>query len=307
MAIGAVLPLKVTGSYGVDDLNRAHILFSSLQRFAEPGLFREFYVVVPAAEVAQVQTAFARWHGLGIEVISEDELVPQLAHYPKMRGWRKQQIVKLAIAQRMQSRFFLTFDADAICLKPVTEEQLIIDGKALLQYEQRAQHPKWWKSSARILKMNPAVGDPELGMTVTPAIMATDLCLALIKQLTPKKGSSSWVDHLCSLHQPGNPKNWRLSRFLMLKWTEYSLYYLCAHKLGLLDDYHVTAGTDKVPQKLLVHESHPFEQWDVARSFSPACPGLFCVVGSKTFLAPQEVWQKVGPFIAPNGQSPFTD
>ena len=56
--------------------------------------------------------------------------------------------------------------------------------------------------------------------------------------------------------------------------------------------------TTELPQRLLVHESHPYEQWDVARSFSNNCPGLFCVVGSKTFLPPAEVWQKVRPFIA---------
>ena len=109
-------------------------------------------------------------------------LVPELAKYPKMRGWRKQQIVKLAIAAKMQAKFYLTFDADAICLKPISAEKLIVDGKALLQYEQRAQHPKWWKASARILKMNANVGDPQLGMTVTPAILATDIVKGLMQQ-----------------------------------------------------------------------------------------------------------------------------
>jgi hypothetical protein len=83
MSIGAVLPLKVSGSYGGDDLNRAHILFASLTRFAEPGLFDDLWVVVPAAEVAQVEAAFARWRSLNIRVLSENALVPGLAAYPK--------------------------------------------------------------------------------------------------------------------------------------------------------------------------------------------------------------------------------
>ena len=276
MTIGAVLPLKVTGSYGVDDLNRAHILFSSLQRFAEPGLFSEFYVVVPAAEVEQVSSAFARWQSLGIQVISEDTLVPELAKYPKMRGWRKQQIVKLAIAAKMQAKFYLTFDADAICLKPLSAEKLIIDGKALLQYEQRAQHPKWWRASARILKMNANVGNPQLGMTVTPAILATDIVKSLMQQLTPTSTKQSWVDWLCQLHLPKHPKNWLLHRFLMLKWTEYSLYYLCAHKLGLLDKYHVTAGTAELPQ--LQAQSQAF-----ARHRQDCDGGLLSVEGADHF------------------------
>lgn len=297
MSIGAVLPLKVSGSYGVDDLNRTTILFKSLQAFAEPGLFSEFWVVVPANEVEQVQKALARWQHLPIKVTAEDELLPELKNYPKMRGWRKQQLVKLAIANRMQSRFYMTFDADVICLKPVTEAQLIIDGKALLQYEQRAQHPKWWKSSARLLNMSPDVGDTRIGMTVTPAIMATDLCKAVMNELTPQKAGKNWVDAIGELHDPANPKNWWPGRYLKLKWTEYSLYYLCAHKRGLLDQYHVTAGTTEFPQRLLVHESHPYESWDTDYSFSQRCPGLFCVVGSKTGLAPSTVMKRLEPYI----------
>ncbi len=304
MAISAVLPLKVTGSYGGDDLNRAHILFRSLQRFAEPGLFDAFYVVVPAPEVEQVREAFARWQGLGIEVVSENELVPELARYPKMRGWRKQQVVKLAIANRIRTRFYITFDADVICLKPLRESDLVIGNRALMQYEQRAQHPKWWKASARLLRMSPNVGDPAVGATVTPALLSVDLCKAVMTALAPAKGRGSWVDALGSLHDPADPRNWRISRFLMLRWTEYSLYYLCAHKVGRLDEFHVTAGTPSVPQLMLIHDSHPFETWDVAHSFGDANPGLFCVVGSKSGLRPQEVWEKVGPFIDPE-RPPF--
>lgn len=297
MPIGAVLPLKVSGSYGGDDLNRAHILFASLTRFAEPGLFEDFFVVVPAPEVAQVEAAFAKWQALNIRVLSENELVPELAAYPKVRGWRKQQIVKLAIAARMRSPFYLTFDADVICLKPLRHDQLIVDGRALMQYELRAQHPKWWKSSARILRMSPQVGDPAVGATVTPAVLAREICLALMREIERARGATSWVKALCDLHRPWRPRNWWPDRILMLKWTEYSLYYLCAHKLGLIDRYHVTAGTPALPQRLLVHESHPFETWDTAYSFSARCPGLFCVVGSKSGLPPQTVWVRVGPHI----------
>ncbi len=64
----------------------------------------------------------------------------------KCGGWRKQQLLKIAIANLVENEFYLTLDADVICLKPLDESKLIINGKALLQYEQRAQHPKWWKS-----------------------------------------------------------------------------------------------------------------------------------------------------------------
>lgn len=304
MAISAVLPLKASGSYDVNDLKRAHILFTSLQTFVAAGTISEIFVLVPAAEVELVTQEYACWQSLNIKVMAEDDLLPEFKKYPKMRGWRKQQLLKIAIANLVENEFYLTLDADVICLKPLDESKLIIDGKALLQYEQRAQHPKWWKSSARILCMSPDVGPKELGMTVTPALMSRTLSQKLMQELSPKKAGENWVDALCSLHDPANPKNWWIGRFLKLKWTEYSLYYLCAMKLGLLEQYHVIAGTAQTPALLLIHDSHPYESWNIEDSFDLANPGLFCVVGSKTRLPPKEVWQKVAPFIQGSAAQP---
>lgn len=310
MAISAVLPLKASGSYDVNDLKRAHILFTSLQTFVAAGTISEIFVLVPAAEVELVQQEYSCWQDLNIKVMAEDDLLPEFKKYPKMRGWRKQQLLKIAIANLVENEFYLTLDADVICLKPLDESKLIIEGKALLQYEQRSQHPKWWKSSARILNMDPNVGPKELGMTVTPALLSRTLSKKLMAELSPKTSSAkiaqNWVDALCSLHDPANPKNWWIGRFLKLKWTEYSLYYLCAMKLGLLDQFHVIAGTAQTPALLLIHDSHPYESWNIAGSFDLANPGLFCVVGSKSRIPPKEVWAKVGPFIqGDNPQPPF--
>ncbi len=310
MAISAVLPLKASGSYDVNDLKRAHILFTSLQTFVAAGTISEIFVLVPAAEVELVQQEYSCWQDLNIKVMAEDDLLPEFKKYPKMRGWRKQQLLKIAIANLVENEFYLTLDADVICLKPLDESKLIIEGKALLQYEQRSQHPKWWKSSARILNMDPNVGPKELGMTVTPALLSRTLSKKLMAELSPKtsfaKLAQNWVDALCSLHDPANPKNWWIGRFLKLKWTEYSLYYLCAMKLGLLDQFHVIAGTAQTPALLLIHDSHPYESWNIAGSFDLANPGLFCVVGSKSRIPPKEVWAKVGPFIqGDNPQPPF--
>lgn len=294
--LGAVLPLCIRGSYDIDDLGRVEILFRSLTAFASPGLFGTFLVVTPSDEVDIVAQRCEKWAHLGIEVISEEELVPELKHHRNVRGWRKQQLVKIAAARRIKQDFFITFDADVICLKPISWDNLIVDGRAILQYELRSQHPKWWKSSARILEMDANVGDVQYGMTVTPAILSRDLCLKLSEELSDKK-YDSWVDKICSLHKPNSMSNWTISRFLKSKWTEYSLYYLCAMKLQLLDKYHVTSGSSDVPQLLLIHDSHPFEDWNVAKSFSNDCPGLFCVVGSKSRLEPDVVWNKIEQYV----------
>lgn len=296
MTIGALLPLSIRGSYDVDDLGRTEILFKTLAAFSQPGMFSKFLVVTPPDEVEEVARRLEPWSQFNPVVMSEEELVPELANYQQMRGWRKQQIVKLAAQKEFDDEFYITFDADVICLKTLTLDKLIVNGKALIQYELRSQHAKWWKASARLLKMSSNIGNTEIGMHVTPAILSTKLAKQVADEIT-LLWRKNWVDAICSLHNPKHPNNWRISRFLQLKWTEYSMYYLCALKKDNLTEFHTDAGTEDNPQLLLIHDSHPYENWDTAYSFSSECPGMFCVVGSKSRLEPNEVWQRISQYI----------
>lgn len=298
MKLSALLPLCIRGSYDIDDLGRTEILFKSLSVFSEKDLFNEILIVCPDNEVDIVKEKCTKWKKLNIRVISEEVLVPELKAYPNVRGWRKQQMVKLAAPRMLDCDFFVTFDADVICLKPITKELLLPKGKAILQYEMRSRHPKWWRSSSRILKMSTNIGNPEKGMTVTPAILSSDICLLTGKEIEKHwNGKGTWVDRLCQLHNPKSITNWTPYRFRRAKWTEYSLYYLCSLKHNLFDKYHISAGTNETPQLMLSHDTSNYEEWDVAKSFSKADPHLFCVVGSKKRLETEDVWERIKAFI----------
>ncbi|WP_321298565.1 DUF6492 family protein [Marinifilum fragile] len=298
MKLSAVLPLCIRGSYDIDDLGRTEILFKSLSVFAEPNLFDEFLIVCPSNEVEIIYNKCSKWQNLNVRVVSEEDLIPELKKYPHVRGWRKQQMVKLAAPRMLDCDFFVTFDADAVCLKHISKENLLPNGKAVLQYEKRSRHPKWWKSSSKILKMSLNIGDLEHGMTVTPAILSSELCNLTAAEIEKHwRGKGTWVDRLCRLHNPKSLSNWTPYRFKRAKWTEYSLYYLTSLKLGLFNKYHVLAGTETTPQMLLSHETSVYEEWDEAKSFSNEDPHLFCVVGSKSGLDPELVWKRLKAFI----------
>ena len=81
----------------------------------------------------------SQWTSLPIEVMAEEDLVPELRRYPKLRGWRKQQLVKLAACRELSSDYCLTFDADVFSTCPTRRSDLLPAGKALMQYE-RAGH-----------------------------------------------------------------------------------------------------------------------------------------------------------------------
>jgi hypothetical protein len=293
--LDAILPLKIDGSYGVEDLRRTDILMASLSAFFEPNTFSTFLIVTPGDEVAAVRDYLSRWTSLPIEVMAEEKLVPELLRFPGLRGWRKQQLVKLASSRELCSEFCVTFDADVFSTRPTSRSDLLPGGRALIQYESRGLHPRWWASSARLLALRKDVGDPKRGMSITPAILSKSILDSLASTLSSSR--YSWAEVLCRLHRPKHPSNWTPARFMKSKWTEYSLYYLHAAAIGALEEYHMEGGTEATPQILLGHEAHPFESWQPAFTFGPDNPALFCLVGSKSGLTPAKVWDVIGEFI----------
>src|SRR5882724_7298495 len=103
----AVLPL--VGS----DLDRSDILFRSLRSRAS-GL-GTLWVVVPDEQRKSIENhlrvrppPFEAWC-----VIGETKVVPELAMV-RPRGWYRQQLIKLAIAEHVESETYMTLDADVI-------------------------------------------------------------------------------------------------------------------------------------------------------------------------------------------------
>ena len=47
-------------------------------------------------------------------------------------------------SESKQTEFFITFDSDVILTKPICAADIVRDGKALLEPEDRAIHSRWW-------------------------------------------------------------------------------------------------------------------------------------------------------------------
>ena len=113
-----MLPLTVR------DLPRARILFRSLETFFEP--LATCHVVTPDADVAPVRRQVP---GGRYVVMAETEVIPEIGWFwttarlraklrlagPPIHGWFVQQLVKLAMWERIATPFYLTLDADVVC------------------------------------------------------------------------------------------------------------------------------------------------------------------------------------------------
>jgi hypothetical protein len=265
-AISAVLPLKVYGRRNLNDFARCRILFTSLAKFAPRDLFEDIFIIV----------------------VTEEDLLSILRSYPRVSGWHRQQLIKLHAANLVRTEFFITFDSDVILCKPVSAEDLLREGKALLQPHDRTAHPRWWAGSAKLLGLPVDLTSP--GMAVTPAIFSRTICRRMFEHLEQQYRQASATV---------------LLRRVRDNWTEYCLYYLVAERYRMLDAYHFlpTSSTDvHLRCRSNVWEKSEFDGWDLEVCFDSQVSGFFAVVQSSTGISPAAICNRLGAHLPVQGR-----
>jgi hypothetical protein len=278
-SVSALLPLKISGRHYGDNLARLDLLFSSLLHFA-PGLLDELLVVVRADEADLIGRHLAQWGELPLQMVVEDEHFPAFRRFNRpwqIRPWQRQQVIKLNIPAMTDARFVLTLDPDVLAKRPITSGLLAPGGRALLEPEPRAVHPRWWRDSADLLDVEPNL--ERRGMNVTPALLSTAV-LSEVQRRLEAVGERPWMDILLTSY---------------CNWTEYTLYLLAAERASLIARDHVWADDLAAPARL--HADPTLSVWggaDAARAdvdglFAADDPGLFAVVQSNSGLAAADV------------------
>jgi hypothetical protein len=272
--LDAVLPLTA------NDVDRAQILIRSLEAFFEP--LGTCWVVAPDGDVAAVRVRVPR---AGFSVLPESAVIPEIGRFraaarlrerlrivgPPIHGWFVQQLVKLAIADRVATPFYLTLDADVVCVRPTAYDDLVVDGRALVQTTP-PNHPEWNDDAERVLRLPRS----ERQYAVTPALLAPQAVAEL-------------AAHVERLVRPRLRRfvSWRSFLLRNLPWTEYALYHTFLEARGRFERYHVLAGHDAIYSNS-VWMAGDFDEWDPAATATP-----FSVVQSATRIPPERVWAKV--------------
>ena len=290
--LDAVLPLTAS------DAPRARILLRSLASFFEP--LRRLYVVAPDAEVDAVRTQLAPFDHV---LLRDSEVIPEIGWFrgtarvraklrlvgPPIHGWYVQQLVKLAIAERIETPFYVTLDSDVICVNHTTYRDLIRDGRALVQTTP-PNHPEWNDDAERVLYL------PRSGRQfgVTPALLSRAAVGELAAHLEQRVDGR--LRRVGGRLPRGLPRDvltsWRSFLLRNLPWTEYALYHTFLEQTGRYGLYHVDGGRDAIYSNCVWIESE-FDYWDPAVDAT----GAFSVVQSATRIPPERVWEKVGSLI----------
>lgn len=302
-SMDAVLPVTLR------DLPRASLLFESLaQNFVGLG---NLWVVCPERELGAIERALQRMPGnLPFRVLSESSLVPELSLTPFLKGWYRQQIVKLAIFERVTSTLYLTLDADVICTKSVSPAQLAPGGLAPCHVTERDLHPDWYRGSQALLGLDA----PQRGVShnVTPAVLHREGVAELAQYLERKARIGAFAGGLRGLKQrvlcararrdrAREFAGWRLLLAAGTPWTEYALYFTFLEATGRFDRFH-SRGSDCIYDlegSFWRAERKQFSTWAPGAAVSGHGAPWFVVVQSNTHVAPALVRQKLEGFLPP--------
>ncbi len=300
MWLDAVLPLTL------GDVARADLLLESLaQNFS--GL-RRIWVVCPDAQHAEIAARYAK-RQLPFELCVESELkvVPEFALKLRQSGWFRQQMIKLAIFERIESDFYLTFDADVVCVRPVSVEHLVGSGLGACFLIKQNEYDYWYKRVERVLR----VRAPRRGVmhSVTPALLHRGAVNELRCNLEEKiarseysHGLRGWKQrwYLSGSRMRAEYAAWRVYLMAARPWTEYALYYTFLEANGSFERYHYYAPHSIYDiERSLWHATNnelPAD-WDPAPAFSGDGPPWFLVAQSNTGISAEIIRNKLEPLL----------
>lgn len=191
----------------------------------------------------------------------------------------------------IETDFYLTLDADVICIKHVLYGDLIIDGKALTTIEEEC-HTEWYKNAERVLGLQRS----GLSHGVTPSILNKHAIFELQKYLSQKINP---INRFLSFFLPNNSifrqvlVSWRSFLIRKVPWTEYSLYNTFLEGKNLFENYHIRGGRHTIYDgSESVWDKEKWINWDLERVLRRG--SFFLVIQSNIEVPPHMIWDKVG-------------
>jgi len=233
-----------------DTLLRTKLLLRTfLTQFRQDDL-ADFFLVSPDRDAPLLRAALRSVTGdPRYKLLSELEVCPNLrkatgSETGEVRGWRVQQMLKLAISAYVSSEHYVTLDNDIVCIRRCSYDDLVKNGRAVTNCETPVDYMRIYTSAfaareAGIKLRRYARSQKILGHSLqrpnaqfygeTPVVLRTDMVSRLLEFLSGRF-RGEWSEMLAS---KGG-------------WTEYGLYYNFLEMTGKLDAFSFYAGCNCV-------------------------------------------------------------
>ena len=262
MKISFVLLIKIRSHHDHNELDRLkNIQLKSLRKFLDLSILKDFFLVASQKDIQTIKDdLLLSYPEFPFVFVDEDELCPSIRG---AAGWTKQMILKLAVANLIETDYYLTLDTDVFLTKSLSEADILQDGKLAYQKENPNTHNKWWKSSARVLNVQAdRVLGNESAMGVTPEYLVTKVCRGLQREIESLHGTNDFAFWLMTSRMSkksllnklirtlcksapflgGLVPKARMDQISTCDWTEYSLYWTYLNKLQLVGSYYAEKG-----------------------------------------------------------------
>jgi len=225
-----------------------------------------------------VSEASLKYPEFPFHIVDATSLVPELVFLSKHSesedapyyndhkfGYITRMIVKLAAFEFVggKSEFYLALDADVLCVRPTSYEDLVYEGKAVvnkgtISFDKMYQ----WKGAVDVLD-----GPFEL--------LQDNVAYGGVPSLYNTRGVYKLKTYLEIEYQ--QPWRYSLLRYLF-GWTDYSLYYSFLRMSGMFERYH-TAKPQGVFRTTDLSEgtigTKGWERWDFSETLDPKAQGAF--------------------------------
>jgi hypothetical protein len=281
-----------------NDVIRVRTLLYSLKHFFARTDLGEFWIVSPEAELANIRASLATEDLLDHSQFLSDELLCPALRYVKMSGWQKQQLLKLAMAPLISTEYYMTLDADLICIRRFDASSMRAEGRGICGAETAADYRALYKDSfaehevrvkqERVEWADRILGSPRrpeycgIFYSETPVMLHTSSVLDLTKFIS-ESFKSPWTEALAA----NTP------------WTEYPVYFQFLERFNLLSRVHVVGNRNtmlRLDQSLWQRSScyrdptkYEFSSWASHSSMFEDKHGFFIAVQSSLSLPPDAV------------------
>lgn len=292
--IDAVAPLLAR------DLERFETMAQSmLANFRDLGIC---WVVGRESEQQLVEPVVNRFRGF--RFVPEKSVLPDLRavrymallRRRRLPGWYIQQLIKLAITDYIRTPYYLTLDADVVCVRPVCYHDLIQDGRALARLSEHDPGPGWYEGAAKILGY-PRPSSNAHG--VTPALLSKEAVL-LLRSYLEKRVHPLFRAAGRLMGDSGAARafaGWPALLARNLSWTEYALYHAFLEGHGIAEKYHDYRKGVLYDTRNSFWSKRMFDIWIEREVKDFAEAAYFIVTQSNTGVPPLAVRQKVAHLI----------
>ena len=307
-----VLPLALSGTGRPgSDAERSDLLLRSMARFVEPDAIAELLIVSRSGDREAIAARLAASPPpFRFRIVDETHLCPELALDPATehsfpapnRGWIRQQVLKLAAHQIVETEFFCTLDSDILFARPCSSEDLLPGGRAPVAVLTPEVFRELYSDSIAQECVQVRV-DRDVNAETTLRLTRRPELRNLWYGETPVLYATELIAELALHIEREWRRPWREVLLEVKGWTEHSLYYLFAESTGGLDRLHTLGGSEAVlrlraslwhrPEEY--RDGRSLETWNLDAAFDLHAEGFAVAVQSYLGYPVEEVAARILP------------